>query len=101
MEINTYTFTTALLMIFAVFVVYTRMKNWVESNIPLMFYAVMIAYAHSYADRIPAIPLYIGLALALLLRFEFMAVNITRVVKFFEFCVIGAILYECYVSMTA
>ncbi len=101
MDINIYTFTTALLMIFALFVVYTRMKNWLESNIPLLFYAIMIGYAHSYSDRIPAIPLYIGLGLALLLRFEFMAVNVTRVVKFFEFCVIAAVLYECYVSMTA
>ncbi len=101
MEISTYTFTTSLLMIFALLVVYTRMKNWMESNIPLMFYAIMIVYTHSYADRIPAIPLYVGLGLALLLRFEFMAGNIMRVVKFFEFCVIGAVLYECYKSMTA
>ena len=34
MQIPIYTFTTALLMIFAIFVLYTRTKNWLESNVP-------------------------------------------------------------------
>jgi len=100
MQITTYNFTTGLLMIFALLVVFTRMKNWMESNVPIMFYVVMIWWVHSYADRIPAIPVYIGLGLALLLRFEFMAKNFTRMIKFSEFCAICAILYECYKTMT-
>lgn len=99
MQITVYTFTTSLLMIFALFVLYTRSKNWLESNVPILFYLIMIAWVKSYADRIPALPLYIGLGLALMLRFEFMGKNIVRICKLAEVCVIAAILYGCYNSM--
>jgi hypothetical protein len=100
MEITVYTFTTSLLMIFAVFVLYTRSKNWLESNIPILFYIIMISWVKAYADRIPAIPLYVGLALALMLRFEFMGKTLVKLLKFAEFCVIAAVLYTCFTSMT-
>ncbi|MGA2182298.1 MAG: hypothetical protein ABSH47_04655 [Bryobacteraceae bacterium] len=101
MQVTVYTFTTSLLMIFAVFVLYTRTKNWLESNIPILFYIIMISWVKSYADRIPALPLYVGLGLALMLRFEFMGKNVVRVFKFAEVCVIAVVLYACYQSMTA
>jgi hypothetical protein len=100
MQITVYSFTTSLLMIFAVFVLYTRTKNWLESNIPILFYLIMISWVKSYADHIPALPLYIGLGLALMLRFEFMGKNLVRLLKFAETCVIVAVLYESYKSMT-
>jgi hypothetical protein len=101
MQITAHTFTTSLLMIFALLVVYARMRNWTESNVPLIFYGVMIAYVHAYADDIPALPLYVGLALTLLLRFEFMARGLALLVKFAELCAIGLILYNCYRSIMA
>jgi hypothetical protein len=100
MQITVYTFTTSLLMIFAVFVLYTRTKNWLESNVPILFYIIMIAWVKSYAAQIPALPLYVGLGLALLLRFEFLGKNLVRLFKFAEACVIAAVLYDCYTSMT-
>jgi len=101
MQITVYTFTTSLLMAFALFVVYTRMKNWMESNVPIMFYVIMICWVKTYADTIPAVPLYAGLGLALLLRFEFMGRNLVRFLKFAEFCVIAAVVYLCFKSITA
>jgi hypothetical protein len=100
MQITVYTFTTSLLMIFAVFVLYTRTKNWLESNIPILFYIIMISWVKGYADRVPALPLYIGLGLALMLRFEFMGKTVIRLCKFAEVCAIGVVLYACYTSMT-
>ena len=100
MEITVYTFTTSLLMIFAVFVLYTRTKNWLESNVPILFYLLMIAWVKAYADRVPALPLYIGLGIALMLRFEFMGKAFIRLLKFAEACAIVAVLYKCYTSMT-
>ena len=100
MQITVYTFTTSLLMIFAVFVLYTRTRNWLESNVPILFYLIMIAWVKSYADRIPALPIYLGLGVALLLRFEFMGKTLIRLLKFAEACVIAAVLYACYTSMT-
>jgi len=99
MQITVYTFTTSLLMIFAVFVLYTRTKNWLESNVPILFYLIMICWVKSYADQIPALPLYIGLGLALMLRFEFMGKPLVRLVKFSEVCVIAAVIYNCYQSI--
>ncbi len=99
MQITVYTFTTSLLMIFAVFVLYTRTKNWLESNVPIMFYIIMIGWVKTYADQIPALPLYIGLGLALMLRFEFMGKTLVRLVKFSEVCVIAAVIYNCYKSI--
>ena len=100
MEITVYSFTTSLLMIFAVFVLYTRTKNWLESNVPILFYLLMLAWVKSYADHVPALPLYIGLGIALLLRFEFMGKAFVRFLKFAETCAIVAVLYKCYTSMT-
>jgi hypothetical protein len=100
MQITVYTFTTSLLMVFAVFVLYTRTKNWLESNVPLLFYIIMIAWVKAYADRVPILPLYIGLGLALMLRFEFMGKALVRLFKLAEICVIAAVLYKCYASIT-
>ena len=99
MQITVYTFTTTLLMVFALFVLYTRTKNWLESNVPILFYIIMISWVKSYADQIPALPLYVGLGLALMLRFEFMGKTLVRLVKFTEVCVIAAVLYNCYKSI--
>ncbi|HTP89368.1 MAG TPA: hypothetical protein VMJ34_20605 [Bryobacteraceae bacterium] len=101
MQITVYTFTTSLLMVFALFVLYTRSKNWLESNVPIIFYIIMIAWVKSYADHVPALPVYVGLALALLLRFEFMGKSLIRFVKFAEFCAVAVVLWECFRSMTA
>jgi len=101
MQITIYTFTTTLLMVFALFVMYTRMKNWLESNIPIMFYVIMIAWVKTYADTLSALPLYVGLGLACLLRFEFMGKKLVGLLKFVEGCAIAAVLYECFKSITA
>jgi hypothetical protein len=88
--------TTMLFIAFAVFVMYTRLKGWLDSNIPIFFYLIMVVYANTGGDRVPPIVVYVGFGLALLLRFEFMNMNVTKFVKFLEFCVLGAIVYICF-----
>jgi len=89
--------TTALIVAFALFVIYTRFKNWLDSNVPIFFYVILIAFMTSgFVDS--SIPLWLMLtafALGLVLRFEFMNVTFARVVKVFELCSLGAIIYFC------
>ncbi len=93
---NSYTVTTALVMAFALFVVYIRLRNWFDSNIPLFFYVIMIAYMRAVDGSVPFWLIGIGLAFGLLLRFEFMNAAFTRAVKFLE---LGALAVMIYLSL--
>lgn len=87
--------TTLLFIAFALFVIYTRMRNWLDSNVPVIFYVVMIIYANTLGDRLPAWVVYAGFGLGMTLRFEFMNPGFTKFIKGIEFCVLGAIVYLC------
>ena len=89
------TVTTALIIAFALFVIYTRLKNWLDSNVPIFFYVILIAFMKSVDGSVPLWLMLTGFALALVLRFEFMNLNFARVVKVLELCVLGAIIYFC------
>ena|ERR1700677_2851329 len=85
--------TLGLLILFGLFVVYTRLKNWFDSNLPIIFYVVLIGYMHRTDGSVPFWLIGTGLALALILRFEFMNNGFMRVVKFLELGALGGMLY--------
>jgi hypothetical protein len=87
------TVTTALLVAFAAFVIFIYVKNWLDSNIPIMFYVVTIAYMKAVEGTVPFWLSAAGLGLALMLRFEFMNTSFTRFIKFLEICALAAIIY--------
>ena len=87
--------TTALIVAFAVFVIYTRLKNWLDSNVPIFFYVILIAYMKSIDGSVPLWLMLTAFALALVLRFEFMNVTFARIVKGLELCALGGIIYLC------
>lgn len=87
------TVTTALLVAFAAFVIFIYVKNWLDSNIPIMFYVVTIAYMKAVEGTVPFWLSAAGLGLALMLRFEFMNASVTRFMKFLEICALAAIIY--------
>ncbi|HYL39242.1 MAG TPA: hypothetical protein VEV17_25205 [Bryobacteraceae bacterium] len=88
-----YTVTTALMVAFALFVVYVRMKNWMDSNVPLFFYVAMIAYMHAVDGQVPTWLLLGGFGLSLILRFEFMNTALMKAVKYFEICALVGMIY--------
>jgi len=88
-----YTVTTALLVAFAAFVVYVRMKNWMDSNIPLLFYVLLIAYMRAVEGNVPLWLMFGGFGLTLILRFEFMNPWVTKGIKFMEICALCAVIY--------
>jgi hypothetical protein len=87
--------TTALIVAFALFVIYTRLKNWLDSNVPIFFYVILIAYMKAVEGTVPLWLMLTAFALALVLRFEFMNVTFARIVKIVELCALGAIIYFC------
>ena len=95
MKSDAITVTTALIVAFALFVIYTRFKNWLDSNVPIFFYVILIAFMKSVDGTVPLWLMLTAFALGLVLRFEFMNVTFARVVKVFELCALGAIIYFC------
>jgi hypothetical protein len=87
--------TTALIVAFALFVIYTRLKNWLDSNVPIFFYVILIGYMKAVEGTVPLWLMLTAFALALVLRFEFMNVTFARIVKIVELCALGAIIYFC------
>ena len=90
---NAYTVTTALLVAFAFFVIYIRLKNWLQSSVPIFFYIILIAYMRSIEGGVPFWLSCTGCGLTFLLRFEFMNERLTGFVKTLEIGVLGAIIY--------
>ena len=95
MTTDALTVTTALIVAFALFVIYTRLKNWLDSNVPIFFYVILIAYIKAVEGTVPLWLMLTAFALALVLRFEFMNVTFARIVKIVELCALGAIIYFC------
>jgi hypothetical protein len=85
--------TLGLLILFGLFVAYTRMKNWLDSNVPIIFYVLLIAYMQANEGAVPFWLICAGCVLALMLRFEFMNVAFTRCIKFLELSALGVMLY--------
>ena len=90
-----------MLILFGMFVIYTRMRGWMETNVPIFFYVIMAFYVNSYGDGIPALPIYIGLVLTLLLRFEFMNKSFSTLLRSAESLTLVVLLYWCWKSMLA
>jgi hypothetical protein len=87
------TVTTALIVAFALFVVYIRLRNWLDSNIPIFFYVTLVAFMKSVEGDVPIWLMFTAFALGLMLRFEFMNAAFTRAVKALELCALGGIIY--------
>jgi hypothetical protein len=85
--------TLGLLILFGLFVIYTRFKNWLQSNVPIFFYILLILYMQSTEGSVPFWLIATGFGLALMLRFEFMNNGFTRFVKFLELSALGVMLY--------
>jgi hypothetical protein len=91
--------TTGLVAVFGLFVIYTRLKNWLESNVPLLFYIALISYMKAIDGNVPLWLSLAGFGCALILRFEFMNEFFMKTVKLLEMIIIGAIIYLCAMSI--
>ena len=85
--------TLGVLILFGLFVAYTRLKNWLDSNVPIIFYVLFIAYMVANDGSVPFWLTCAGCGLALMLRFEFMNAAFTKGIKFLELSTLAVMLY--------
>src|ERR1700730_17975444 len=95
MKSDALTVTTALIVAFALFVLYTRLKNWLDSNIPIFFYVLLVVFVNSVQNDVSHLLVYAPFALGLLLRFDFMNTTAAKLIKLLEFCAIALIVWQC------
>jgi hypothetical protein len=96
---NAASVTTILMAAVALYVMYTRLKNWLESNVPIFFYVFLIIYMRAVDGSVPLWLSLAGMCCALILRFEFMNEFFIKVVKFLEFAVLAVIIYLCVTTV--
>src|SRR5690242_20138212 len=86
---------TMLLVAFACWIIYLRTRGSIQSNIPLVYYGVIVYYIVGYSEytRLPPLLVYVSLILALVLRFEFMNGTFTKIVSVLECCGLAGIVY--------
>jgi hypothetical protein len=96
---NAASVTTILMAALALYVMYTRLKNWLESNVPIFFYVFLIIYMRAVDGSVPLWLSLAGMCCALILRFEFMNEFFIKVVKFLEFAVLAVIIYLCVTTV--
>jgi len=93
MDPTPFNVSTALLIAFACWVIYLRLKGNSDTNIPLIYYGIVVYYVVAYDTQLQPMVVYIALVLGLLLRFEFMNVKFMKVVSLLECCALGTIIY--------
>lgn len=102
MSANAFSVTTGLMAAFAAFVAYIRMKNWLDSNVPIIFYVGMLAYDRFFGDnKVPLWLILTGFGLTLLLRFEFMNAFFIKLVKILEYAALAVLIYLAVGSILA
>jgi hypothetical protein len=92
---NAASVTTILMAALALYVIYTRLKNWLESNVPIFYYVFLVIYMRAVDGSVPLWLSLAGMCCALILRFEFMNELFTKVVKFIEMVILAVIIYLC------
>src|SRR5579859_3993470 len=74
--------TTLLVIALAMTAVFALVRKKYDSNLPLFFYFVAVLFTNMTDRTINPILLYLGLAFALVLRFEFMNAGFAKIVAF-------------------
>jgi hypothetical protein len=90
--------TTFVILGFALWVIYTRLRNRTDNNWPMVFYPVIVTFAVQLPGRIDINTVIAGLAAALLLRFEFVGGFMTHLVRIADMVALLAIAYYLFQS---
>jgi hypothetical protein len=69
------------------------MRKRYDSNLPLLFYLVLVLFNNMSERGVNPYLLYTGLILALLLRFEFMGGAVAKLVAFLTTASLGVIIW--------
>jgi hypothetical protein len=95
MQPNTFNITTLLLMVLTATAMFMRYRIRMENSWPLIYYIALVAYTQKFDDIMNTLPVYVALACALLLRFEFMSGWILRLIMYVESACLAYVLVRC------
>jgi hypothetical protein len=85
--------TTLIVIALAIVAVLPLIRKRYDSNLPLLFYLVAVMFTNLSDRDLNPFLLYSGLALALLLRFEFLNQGFSKVIAFFATTSMCLIIY--------
>jgi hypothetical protein len=85
--------TTLILVALAMVGIFMVLRKRYDSNLPLLFYFVVLVFTNMTDRVVNPLLLYIGLVFALLLRFEFMSSGFSKVVAFVATSSMGLIVF--------
>jgi len=85
--------TTLLIVALAMVGMFMMIRKRYESNLPLFFYFIALLFTNMTDRSVNPVLMYVGLILALLLRFEFMNTGFAKVVAFFATSSMALIVY--------
>jgi len=93
--------TEVLVISLAVVATVLVMRKRYDSNLPLLFYLVLVLFNNMSERGINPYLLYTGLILALLLRFEFMGGPFAKLVAFLTAASLGVIIWMMMAEVLA
>jgi hypothetical protein len=91
-KITLFSVCTLLLIGLTIWVIVTRLRGRLESNWPLVYYALVLVHWKVFADGFSPYWLYAGLVSAVLLRFEFMGGPVLTFVRVGELSFLGYVI---------
>jgi|GEM_PF-1119799 len=99
LDANAENVTGLLVVALAVVTIAFLLKKKYDSNLPLLFYFVALVFTNLSSLSVNPYLMITGLALALLLRFEFMGVGFTKMVAYLTTGALGLIVYVFLVEI--
>lgn len=77
----------------AVVAIFSLLRKKFDSNVPLLFYFFAVPFTHTFDRPVHPGILYGSLAMAMLLRFEFMGSSFTKFIAFLATCGLGVMIW--------
>ena len=86
--------TIFLMLMFTVWIIFTRFRSKPDTNWPFFFYRAVVAFHLTVPGILNEWVLYAGVVSALLLRFEFLGGFLAVVVRILELVCLAALAYQ-------
>jgi hypothetical protein len=93
LDANSENISALLVVALAVVSMFVLIRKKYDSNLPLLFYFVALIFTNMSGKVVNPYLMFVGLCLALLLRFEFMNTGFSKVVAFLNTASLAVIVY--------
>jgi hypothetical protein len=91
--------TIGVMFLMTAFTFFTRFRFRLDHNWPLVYYLAVVLFHQWVPGSINPWVLYVGVVLALLLRFEFMGGGFLTLMRAIELCVIAFLAYTFFAML--